>query len=123
MSYCGLLEVFMQKNVLEWLEATANRLPDKVAFEDVDNTITFKEISDRAKAIGSALTEKVDVRQPIIVISGRNVYTPTIFLGIVYAGCFYAPLDTSAPIVRLNKIIENTKLNCLIEGRKIIIYT
>lgn len=108
----------MQKNVLEWLEATANRLPDKVAFEDVDNTITFKEISDRAKAIGSALTEKVDVRQPIIVISGRNVYTPTIFLGIVYAGCFYAPLDTTAPIVRLNKIIENTKPALIIADKE-----
>lgn len=99
----------MVKNVLEWLENTSSRLPDKVAFEDVDNKITFKEIENRAKAIGSALVKKVEPRKPIIVISGRNVFTPTIFLGIVYAGCFYAPLDTGAPIVRLNKIIENTK--------------
>lgn len=99
----------MISNVLQWLEGTSARIGNKVAFEDVDNKITFIEIEQRAKAIGSVLVKKVEPRKPIIVISGRNVYTPTIFLGVVYAGCFYAPLDTTAPISRLNKIIENTK--------------
>ena len=107
-------EVFMIKNVLQWLEKTAADFPDKTAFEDTENTITFKEILERSKRIGSALTKLTDVRKPIIVISGRNVYTPVLFLSVVYAGCFYAPLDVTAPVYRLNKIIENTKPSLII---------
>ena len=104
----------MIKNVLQWLEKTAADLPDKVAFEDTENTITFGEILDRSKRIGSALTKLTETKKPVIIISGRNVFTPVLFLSVVYAGCFYAPLDVTAPVYRLNKIIENTKPSLII---------
>lgn len=99
----------MNKNILEWLEETSKKFPDKIAFEDVENSITFSEVESTAKHIASELVKHTEVRKPVIVISSRKVLTPAVFLSVVYAGCFYAPLDVTAPIYRLNKIIENTK--------------
>ena len=108
----------MISNVLEWLECTEEKLPDKTVFEDENGSITFKEAEQRAKAIGSAILKKIGPKNPVIVISGRSVYTPSVFLGVVYAGCFYAPLDVAAPVFRLNKIIENTKPALIVSDRE-----
>lgn len=96
------------KNVLEWLEQTADRLPDKTAFDDGNEQISFEEVRKKARKIGAGLSKLLkDVNLPIAVLSGRNVNTPIAFLGAVYAGCFYAPLDATAPIDRLKTILHN----------------
>ena len=96
------------KNVLEWLEQTAERLPDKTAFDDGNEQIRFEDVRDKALKIGAGLRRILkDVNLPIAVLSGRDVYTPIAFLGVVYVGCFYAPLDATAPTGRLKTILKN----------------
>lgn len=107
----------MQKNVLEWLEKTAKDFPEKVAFEDTENTITFSTIVSAAKSVGTALSEHTVPRKPVAVLSGRHIYTPATFLGVVYAGCFYAPLDGGMPDYRLNQIIGILKPEIIISDR------
>jgi len=55
------------KNVLEYLERSARLYPDKTAFEDLNQKITYAQLKKRAKAIGSALAEKHAPRSPIAV--------------------------------------------------------
>ena len=43
----------MQRNVLEYLEATAPRLPDKVAFSNGTDSLTFGQLSRSARGIGT----------------------------------------------------------------------
>ena len=43
----------MATNVLEWLEATANRLPDKVAVADPDGALTYDELLDASRRAGT----------------------------------------------------------------------
>ena len=43
------------KNVLEYLERSAARYPDKVVFADVNAELTYAQLLQRAKEIGSAL--------------------------------------------------------------------
>ena len=45
----------MRKNVLQYLESTAARLPDKVAFSDGTDSLTFGETLDNTERIASAL--------------------------------------------------------------------
>lgn len=45
-------------NILEYLEATAARLPGKVAFSDGRDSLTFAELSRSARSIGSALLRR-----------------------------------------------------------------
>ena len=40
------------KNVLEWLEKTVKECPDKTAFLDTDDKITFAKVSEIAKKEG-----------------------------------------------------------------------
>ena len=67
------MENVMEINVLRLLEKTAQKYGDKTAYSDTDNSITFAEIEDKAKRMGSALAEKVTPRSPIAVMTGRNV--------------------------------------------------
>ena len=46
----------MQTNVLEYLEQTLPRVPDKVAFADDQMQLTFAQVSRNARAVGSALS-------------------------------------------------------------------
>ena len=48
----------MQKNILEYLEKTANSHKDKLAFSNGKEGLTFGEVYSRSRAIGSFLSER-----------------------------------------------------------------
>lgn len=96
----------MIKNVLEWLEETAARCPEKTAFFDTRQEITFEEVLFTARAIGSALAGMKLSDAPVAVITGRKVETPAAFLGVVYSGRAYAPIDGKLPKTRIEKILH-----------------
>lgn len=45
----------MQTNVLEYLEATEKRVPDKIAFADEQTELSFRLFQNSAKKIGTYL--------------------------------------------------------------------
>ena len=45
----------MQTNILEYLEHTVKRVPDKVAFANDTMGLTFREVFDQARSVGSFL--------------------------------------------------------------------
>lgn len=106
------------KNVLEWLEATVTKHPDKIAFSDTKDSITFKEVYDIARNTGTYLIEKLGVdRTPVAVFAGRRMVTPAYFLGVVYSGRSYAPIDASLPDKRIEKILENLQPKAIVADR------
>lgn len=108
----------MKRNVLEWLEATAAEFPEKVIFSDPDRGITAAFVQKCARAIGTSIAEKGICRKPVAVISGRHVLTPVTYLGVVYSGCFYAPIDSSLPVARINLILETLQPALIITDRE-----
>ena len=97
----------METNVLDWLEVTAAACPDKPAFLDEDSVVTFADVRREARIIGTAAAKfRAGRKKPIAVMSGRNAHTPAVFLGAVYAGCCYAPMDGTMPVHRLNSILK-----------------
>lgn len=89
----------METNVLDWLETTAAACPDKPAFLDEDSAVTFADVRREARIIGTAAAKRrAGQKKPIAVMSGRNAHTPAVFLGAVYAGCCYAPMDGTMPV-------------------------
>ncbi len=95
----------MKSSVLHWLEATAARLPDKVIFTDESGAISFAQFDRTQKAIGTYLAARVRPETPVAVLTGRKLLTPACYLGVVSAGCFYAPMDATMPVPRLNQIL------------------
>lgn len=107
------------KNVLEWLEATVEKCPDKPAFSDTESSITFAQVYDIARNAGAYLIEKLGVdRTPVAVFAGRKMVTPAYFLGVVYAGRPYAPIDASLPDKRIEKILENLSPRAIVADRE-----
>ena len=45
----------MQTNILEYLEKTVNRCPDKVAFSNEETALTFSQVYRQARSVATWL--------------------------------------------------------------------
>lgn len=96
----------MENSVLDWLEKTVLQYPDKIAFESTEKRISFRELEFQAKQIGSRISELNAPLTPIAVVLDKEVTTVSAFLGVVYSGRAYAPIDISLPESRIEKILS-----------------
>jgi len=98
-------------NILEYLEDSAKNHPHKIAFSDRDIQISYSELMDQAKAIGYQIAHSLNgqIRQPIIVIARRNISTIISFMGVLYSGNFYVPVDHKMPDIRINHIFNTVQ--------------
>lgn len=98
----------MAKNVLEWLENAATTYGEKIVYLDLNQEISFQDVLSYAKSIGSALAQDEALQNsvPIAVIMGRQILTPVAYLGVVYSGHAYAPIDGKLPAARIGKILD-----------------
>lgn len=108
----------MNTSVLDWLNLTAEKYSDKVAFTDSEKSITFSELNEVTKSVGTYLASVVTPGSPVAVMTGRHILTPACFLGIVRAGCFYAPMDATIPKPRLNQILSVIKAGFMLVDRE-----
>lgn len=95
----------MITNVLEYLEESALIIRIKQLCR-CGSSCSFKQLCCRAKRIGTALTEHFEPGNPIPVFMEKSVDTIGVFMGAVYAGCFYVMLDTRQPAARLHQILD-----------------
>ena len=108
----------MRKNILTYLEQTATRLPDKLAFSTGKEGMTFGEVQRGAAAIGSLLAREGFYGEPVVIFMDKHPRTVTAFLGVIYAGCFYVCLDEKMPEARMRAILDNLKPRALIADAK-----
>ena len=94
----------MQRNILEYLEKTVTQFPDKEAYLSEDITRTFTEVSDHARSIGSYLLHQGLTKEPVVVFMGKDPRTIESYLGTVYSGCYYVPIDEEMPKHRVELI-------------------
>ena len=108
----------MDRSVLNWLDRAAAQYADKTAYEDADCSLSFGETDRISKTVGAFLQAKgVLPESPVVVMGARYVYTPACYLGIVRAGCFYAPADAEMPVGRLQQILEVIHAKYMIVSR------
>ena len=108
----------MQKNILTYLEATAARLPDKIAFSTGKESMTFFQVQHGAAAIGSFLCKNGFYREPIVIFMDKHPNTVTAFFGVIYSGCFYVCLDEKMPEARMRAILDNLRPRASVSDRK-----
>ncbi len=93
-------------NILQYLEDTVARVPDKVAFANEAMGLTFRQVFDRARALGSFLHREGFYQAPVVVLMRRHPAMLVSFLGVLYAGCYYVPLDEEMPRSRMDRILK-----------------
>lgn len=106
------------KNILEFVEADAAKFADKAAFIDENDTLTYKELCDTAKRIGSCIAKKNIGNSPVAVYLDKSVKTVAAMLGVVYSGCFYAVIDSEMPVERISKIFSSLNPAAIITEEK-----
>ena len=97
----------MQRNILEYLEHTVCRVPEKIALSAEDGELTFREVQNQARSIGTKMIRGGNYKQPIVVFMKKHPKTIAAFLGTIYAGCYYVPLDADMPRYRIELILQN----------------
>ena len=96
----------MKFTILDYLEETAERFPDKLAFADVSASITWSALVEKAKERAAVLSRYFEPGQAVPVMIEKSVKTLEYFFGALYAGCFYSYFDATFPDSRLNSMIE-----------------
>lgn len=94
------------KSVLEWLEQTAVRYPDRTAVEEAQAFCSYEQLLERSRRIGSALASKITANTPVAVYMEKGIDAVSAFFGIVFAGGFYSQLNPELPPHRLGQIQE-----------------
>ncbi len=104
------------KNVLQYLEHTAARLPDKVALTDGKDgeALTFAELLDASRRVGSALCCMGMTGKRVAMLTERHPSAVALMLGAVYAGAVYVPLDTAMPHARMAHIVAHSEVSLII---------
>ena len=99
----------MQTNILEYLDQTVLRVPDKLAYGGVTEAdgFTFRQVHDISRAIGSFFAGKGLYKEPVVVFMDRHPSAVVAFLGVLQAGCYYVPIDQEMPRIRIDLILEN----------------
>ena len=70
------------------LDHFAHVSPERVLYKDEFGTFTWGEFLTASDAVGTYLAGLVGPANPVAVMTGRHVWTPACFLGVVKAGCF-----------------------------------
>ncbi len=96
----------MITNVLDYLEITAEKNPNKAAFVDERETYTYSQLKLFGQAIGTVIGREAVFGKPIVVFLEKSVRTIASFMGILYSGNFYCPIDVDMPMERVKSILN-----------------
>ena len=78
----------MQNNVMDYLNEIVKVKPDKIAFANEDEQLTFLEVYNQSRAVASFLHRKEVYHKPVVVFMRKHPKEITAFFGVITAGDF-----------------------------------
>ncbi len=102
-----------QRNLFDYLPISASHFPDKIAFSDEKNELSYRQILEKSYRAGAFLNKRYNaISKPAAVAVGRTAETIAAFMSILAAGMFYVPIDIDMPSQRMKKILEKVEPVC-----------
>lgn len=81
---------------------------NKTAIIDGVKRLSFQELDTAAKRLGTIIHNHYQIKkQPIAVFLPKSAESIVAFMGILYSGNFYVPLDENLPAARIKIILGN----------------
>ena len=103
------------RNLFSFLKEAAERAPQRTAYVHKEQRLSYAEICDKAEGVGSCIAASVPARSAVaVVMDARCPECVCALMGVLAAGCFYAPLDPALPEERLRLIMENFQPSVII---------
>lgn len=87
----------MVTNVLDYLEASAARWPDKEAYMDQNGSLTFGQLRTAARAVGTAVAGLLDKGSPVAVYMEKSVQSIAAFWAWPRPAAFTSPSTCRCP--------------------------
>ena len=98
----------MLNMITQYLDQTAIAYPDKTAFRDEKQILTFASLRQKSRTVACIINSvsKGRTKHPVGVYLPKGVDCITAFFAAAYSGNFYTPLDITMPAARLANIAE-----------------
>lgn len=97
----------MHHHVLNYLYDIVEKKPDKTAYSDGAESLSFREVYQQSRGIGSFLSKRGIYKRPIAVFMRKAPKEIAAFFGVIAGGCFYVPIDEEMPKGRIQLILDN----------------
>ena len=101
------------------LDRAASLWGDRPAVEDDVQSLTYSEYRSRSRRVAAGLLSSGSNRRPVVVYLPKSVRMLCCFMGAMYAGSPYAPVDSHIPMARLEKILESLRPGLLITNAEL----
>ena len=116
----GQVEPVPHTCIHELFEQQAEQWPQRIAVACEDQTITYKELDERANQLAHRLIRLgVGPEIAVAICLQPSIDQLVAILGVLKAGGFYVPLDPAYPHDRLSFIINDTGAAVLISERSV----
>lgn len=97
---------YMMNSAVCLLERAAECFTDHPAVQDVDSSLSYAEYRRVSRAVGTAFLKRGGPL-PVLVYLPKTIPALTCFMGAMYSGAPYVPVDSHIPMLRLEKIIAS----------------
>jgi len=97
------------------IERGAQEFPGKDAFRFLEQSISYKNLEEKAVKVACYLQSKgIKKGDRVGIYMNRCLESSFAIYGILKAGCVYVPLDPFAPIARTSFLIKDCGIACII---------
>lgn len=96
----------MINTCIKYLEKTAKEYPEKTAIFDSNKSANFNELRNKSLQIAGSIPKELR-NQPIAIFLPKSIEAIEAFLGVLYSGNFYVPIDVKSPGERTKKLLKN----------------
>lgn len=108
---------------VQLLERAAELYGSDTAFRDFDGSISFEELKEKSRSAAAGIMSRVKTgrTRPVMVYLPKSIKSIITFMGSMYAGSPYVPMDYNVPLARFEATANNldpTAVVTDVEGEK-----
>ena len=103
----------MLNTIIKYFERTVNDYSNKIAIKEGKSEITFIKLSQLSKRVSSLIASREYINKPVVVFLQKGIAAVSAFIGVLYSGNYYVPVDVTSPSSRITSIIDDLD-DCLI---------
>ena len=97
------------------IDGHAKAFPERECIRFAGKGLTYSQLVERSDCLARVLRERgVKRRDRVGIFSNKSLETAVSMYGIMKAGAAYVPLDPSAPLDRLQFVIADCGIDCVI---------
>ncbi len=108
------------KTIVDLFEEQVKKTPNNIAVVFEDQSLTYRELNEKANQLAHFLIEHGVVSNSIVgIMLPRSLEIMIGFLGVLKAGACYIPIDPSFPSERIEYMLEHSNATLLLKIKKI----